>query len=372
MILMSFLYLTQSQAQSKSNSLLEAKKIYNKLTGKFLNPTSQLSKDMVVLIENNNLKESARLAASESSFVNAVVRNWSANLISKNQEPLMSLNDSLAFMMGAVRDNLNAKSLLVGDFSYGIHPKFNKGVPKVSDNVQYDFIDDGVKEVGLNLYKYSPQWNNAKAKDPAGVLTSRYWSGINYKAGTNRRAVVNTLEVFLCKPNSSWKKVNLPTYRIRQDIDRFPTGNPKTFHTDCRSCHSVMDAMAGAFAKIDYKNESLDWSETVQTKYLHHNDVYPDGYVTTDTSWINFIDDPDGSWGWKTVKSGIGMNQLGVMLSETEAFKNCMVKTVFKSVCGFNLESTTTEFKNIVKNWENQGMGFLDLFLNVAVSPECK
>ncbi len=360
-----------SFAQLQPDPFLVSKKIYQTLTGKFLQKNTPIADQLTNLIAAGDYLSAARLAAQDPSFTGGVVRSWAANLLTLNQDPLLGLNDSLALMIGSVRDNLNAKMLLAGNYTYGLSPKLSFGRPKTNTNDGYDFLDQDFREVKSSLYKYEPQWDVDVAQDSAGVLTTRYWASVNYSAGTNRRVIPNMVEIFLCKPKESWKRPNLPTSRIRQDIDRFPTGNAQVFQTECRTCHSIMDGMAGAFAKINYDNNSIIWSRDVMPKYTLHPEVYNDGFVTKDSSWVNYIVDQNGEWGWKTVRSGMGIRELGQTLADTEAFPNCMVKTVAKAICKKDIVDRSNETMRLVKQWKESGLGLNDLFIQIAVSPTC-
>src|SRR5205807_2101737 len=78
---------------------------------------------------------------------------------------------------------------------------------------------------------------------------------------------------------------------------------------------------------------------SVFDKINQHPEVYPQGYVTSDNSWVarfttaqqqDLINKPDGS---ANISSGKGIQSLGMMLANSKGFPKCMAKRVFENIC---------------------------------------
>src|SRR5262249_12462320 len=154
-----------------------------------------------------------------------------------------------AMVIGVARDDLDARTLLTGDFTYAATQRPDLPKPSAIDNNHYLALDQKRSNLKTDLVRIVPQ--RADILDAAGLLTSRAWAESHFKMGTNRRAVEYAFREFLCTPITTWRDTGLPDDRIRRDVDRNPGGNPATFQGVCRSCHAPMDAMAGAFARFD-------------------------------------------------------------------------------------------------------------------------
>lgn len=149
------------------------------------------------------------------------VRQWAALYMTAGKTTVLSLDDAQALLMGSVRDNLDARLLLSGDYMYAPTPLLGL-TPSPDDNVAFSTLEQRGIPLMSGLQEVSPQWQYAGYEDSAGLLTTRGFAQVNYAAGTNRRAVRSALESFLCRPIDTWRVPDLPTERIRQDVDRVP------------------------------------------------------------------------------------------------------------------------------------------------------
>jgi hypothetical protein len=112
----------------------------------------------------------------------------------------------------------------------------------------------------------------------------------------------------------------------------------------------------------------------VQGKLNKNNNFFPGGYVTTDNSWLNlWITGPNAGVGWNGAASGNGARAFGQMLSQSNAFSQCMAKRVFKRVClrePSSAENTTIE--RLAGDFAASGRyNMKDLFAAVATLPQC-
>ncbi len=74
----------------------------------------------------------------------------------------------------------------------------------------------------------------------------------------------------------------------------------------------------------------------MQAKYHINSDNFKYGYVTPDDRWDNYWrSGPDALLGWDSTLPGAGngAKSLGMELANSEAFAQCQVKKVFKTVC---------------------------------------
>jgi hypothetical protein len=130
-----------------------------------------------------------------------------------------------------------------------------------------------------------------------------------------------------------------PPDRIRQDVSRSPGGDSRLFLNNCVGCHSGMDPMAQAFAYYTFdetQGRIVYTPGQVQPKYGINVDNFKQGYVTPDDHWDNYWrHGPNRTLGWSTTLpgSGTGAKTLGQELANSDAFAQCQVQKVFKTVC---------------------------------------
>ena len=74
----------------------------------------------------------------------------------------------------------------------------------------------------------------------------------------------------------------------------------------------------------------------VQSKYFNNDDNFRPGFVTQDDSWANYWRAGQNELlGWDTGRpsSGFGAASMGAELANSQAFAQCQMKKVFKTVC---------------------------------------
>jgi hypothetical protein len=230
------------------------------------------------------------------------------------------------------------------------------------------------------MEQVTPQWNGQwgdlgdMSNYAAGALTTRAWASAYYNMGTNRLGVKYAIDAFLCVPITTWKLRGLPDSYIRRDVTREPGGNPSDFQNDCRGCHAAMDAMGGAFAKLDFvENQFLVQAKGVAAKMNQKGEIYPAGFVTTDDSWINMLGNhPTVNFGWRGAMKGNGIHEFGEMLANSGAFSRCMVQKVFAEVCGQSIfEAAPDRLAPLTSDFESDGYNLKNLFGKVAIENAC-
>jgi hypothetical protein len=170
-------------------------------------------------------------------------------------------------------------------------------------------------------------------------MTTRAASAAFFIAGTNRAMFRFTLINHLCKDLEQVKDTTRPPDRIRQDVSRSPGGDSRIFLNACVGCHAGMDPMAQAFAyyNFDATTGSLEYTDgVVQPKYHINSDTFKYGYVTPDDHWDNYWRSGQNALlGWDPALpgSGAGAKSLGQELADSDAFAQCQVKKVFRTVC---------------------------------------
>lgn len=240
------------------------------------------------VLDRGDLREAARIVTEEPSFYDVTVRRFAARMSTREERPDVSLNDFTATMVGATRDELDARLLLTGDFLYRgksvfywFDPSSASRMEVVESQSHYEKLEnDGISlKCALDTI---PRFDTSRAPasfkqilalpesgsnrtsvdlnpDPAGVLTSRSFAEAHLIAGTNRRAVQKAFEYFLCAPIDTWRDAELSDYFVGRDVERFPNGagSYREYLTNCKTCHAPLDAMRGAFAPFHFENNIL-------------------------------------------------------------------------------------------------------------------
>jgi hypothetical protein len=215
----------------------------------------------------------------------------------------------------------------------------------------------------------------------AGFITSRAASEAFFIDGTNRAMFRFTLMNHLCRDMEQVHDISRPPDRIRQDVSRSPGGDSRIFLNNCIGCHSGMDPFAQAFAYYDYDNGTVDapgsmrlmyTAGTVQPKYFNNNTNFPPGYVTPDDHWDNrWRQGQNSLLGWNTALPGTGngAKSMGQELANSNAFAQCQVEKVFKTVC-FRAPGNTADRNQVASmttSFKNGGYHLKQVFAETAV-----
>ncbi len=348
-----------------------AQRIYQRLTGVPLDDARL--QQMTQLVEQGKLAEAARIATEDPKFYNLTLWNLTAGLSNVDQSPYVDFNDFMASIVGVAKDDVDARTLLFGDFHYEGRSSMGLPASALGDNEHFKQL--GVSSLNLKSDLVRVGGQLLTSPDTAGVLTSRQWAKEHFNAGTNRRALEHTFQEFLCAPIQSWKDVGLTEYHIRRDVDRAPGGDPANFQNVCRTCHAGMDGMTGAFARYDFKDGQPVYYGTnnVAPKMNQNGHVYPEGYVTFDDSWVNLATQHHNvAFGWRGALEGNGVRQFGTMVSNAKAYSSCWTKRAFQEICkrapGTADDATV---QTIATTFETGGYKLRSLFENVAASEAC-
>ena len=320
----------------------QAKRLHDRLTG--VPPAPTVLDSMTTKIEGGDALGAAFEAMDNPAFYNTTVRQLAAPWTNRDRSVYVDLNDSIATVVGIVRDDLPFDQLLHEDIVY-VGTNNATAVPySHTDNDHY--LDLQLNRIDLsdpaNLAQQAQSGlpnSQIGAGQAAGIMTTRGFGEAFLVAGTNRAAVRFAALNHLCMDMEDFRDLTAHPDRIRQDVTRSPGGDSNIFLTDCLTCHTGLDGLAGGFAYYDF-DEDLQQivydGNAVQPKYIKDAGTFPFGYESANDSWINYWrTGPNEFVGWNAPGSGAGSGakSLGVELSQTQQFAKCQVQHVFEKVC---------------------------------------
>jgi hypothetical protein len=320
----------------------QAKRMYDRLTGTPPSPA------LLTELENKIVADGELAAAlyildpastRSSAFYSVTLKNFATPWTNRDQTVFAPLNDYTATVIGMVRDDKDFRTLLSADILYvgnGVSPAYSN-----TDNNHYDTLESTNADLRAVLQeRVQSSLNGLPPGATAGVVTSRAASEAFFIDGTNRAMFRFTLLNHLCRDMEQMHDTSRPPDRIRQDVTRSPGGDSSVFNNNCIGCHSGMDPLAQAFAYYDFDETVQRLVYTpgqVQPKYLINSDNFKPGYVTPDDQWENRWRLPGQNdvlmWSPSLPGKGAGAKSLGEELSNSEAFAQCQVEKVFRTVC---------------------------------------
>lgn len=341
-----------------AGSLERAKRIHDRLAG--VPPSETVLLNMAQDITDGNVMAAANRAMDNEAFYSVTLKNWMAPATNRDQDVFVPLNDYIATAIGLVRDEEDFRELLHADVIYIGDPALSIPAYSNSNNDHYEALEDGGISLKDNLVRRSQtSVTGLPAGAAAGVMTSRAAAKAFLILGTNRANFRFTLLNHLCVDMEQVHDITRIPDRIRQDVSRSPGGDSRVFLNNCVGCHSGMDPLTQAFAYYDYvfdidndpdgENGAIDYNDVndvdpvsgtrVKAKYFNNDATFPFGFVTPDDQWSNYWRaGVNTSLGWDTndldlPASGTGASSMGRELANSEAFAQCQVKKVFRTVC---------------------------------------
>ena len=353
----------------------QVKRIYDRIAG--VPPTEQ---EIEQMLQADSLSSATSVPLESSEFYDVTLKNMVAPWTNEEQTAFVDLNDYTATVIGLVRDNADFRQVLYDDVVYTGNSQLVNGLPpySLSNNDHYTVLEDqGVSLKDALSRSSQSQVSGLPADATAGVMTTRAAAKAFFSAGTNRAMLRFTLMNFLCRDLEQFKDTSRPADRIRQDVSRSPGGDSRIFLNNCVACHNGMDPLTQAYAYYDYEydadndpdaeNGTLSYNSAgmtdpatgtrVKAKYHINSNNFPFGFITPDDRWDNFWrKGPNAIIGWSSTLpgSGSGAKSLGMELANSEAFAQCQVQKVFRTVClrdpvsaadEAQINSTTGSFK---------------------------
>jgi hypothetical protein len=363
---------------ASANDRDKAKRIHDRIAG--VPPSEAVLDQMEALVAANNAIGAANIATQAPSFYNVTLKNMAVPWTNRDQTVFAPLNDYVATFIGMVRDDVDFSTALSADLTYTV----NGVQPAASPSNNDHYINAENNAVNLfTALQPAPQSSvmGIPAAATAGFITSRAASEAFFIDGTNRAMFRFTLMNHLCRDMEQVHDISRPPDRIRQDVSRSPGGDSRIFLNNCIGCHSGMDPFAQAFAYYDYDNGTVDapgsmrlmyTAGTVQPKYFNNNTNFPPGYVTPDDHWDNrWRQGQNSLLGWNTALPGTGngAKSMGQELANSNAFAQCQVEKVFKTVCfrapGNNADRT--QVATMTANFKSNGYRLKQVFAETAV-----
>jgi hypothetical protein len=283
----------------------------------------------------------ADIAMQNPNFYAVTLKNFAAPWTNRDRSAFVPLNDYVTLVMGMVRDNVPFNQILSADLLY--YAPSVSPAPAANSNAHFEALETRMRNPSFNQSELTATTQSGTYGIPpaatAGAITTRAASEAFFIAGTNRAMFRFTLINHMCMDMEQVLDTSVTPDQIRQDVSRSPGGDSRVFMNNCIGCHAGMDPLARAFAYYNYDTTSERLVYTpgvVQSKYFNNNKTFPDGFVTPDDSWSNhWRQGQNALIGWSSALpgSGQGAKSLGQELAATQAFAQCQVKKVFKSVC---------------------------------------
>jgi hypothetical protein len=363
---------------ASANDRDQAKRIHDRITG--VPPSEAMLDQMEALVAGGNPLGAALLAVEVPSFYNVTLKNLAVPWTNRDQTVFAPLNDYVATFIGMVRDDINFSTALSADLTYtvsGVTP-----AASATSNAHYEAAENN----SVNLFAaLTPTTQSSiqgiPAEATAGFITSRAASEAFFIDGTNRAMFRFTLMNHMCRDMEQVLDTSLPPDRIRQDVSRSPGGDSRIFLNNCIGCHSGMDPFAQAFAYYDFDNGSAEApgsmrlvynTTAVHSKYFNNDTNFAPGFITPDAAWENRWRTGQNSllgWSGALPGSGSGAKTMGAELANSDAFAQCQVEKVFKTVCfrapGNNADRS--QVTNMTNSFKNNGYRLKQVFAETAV-----
>lgn len=273
-------------------------------------------------------------------FYTVVLKNFATPWTNRDQTIFAPLNDYTATVIGSVRDNRDFRNILSDDILYvgqGQSP-----AASATSNAHYEALEQNNVNLMTALQATTQSGTyGLPLEATAGLMTSRAASEAFFIDGTNRAMFRFTLLNHMCRDMEQMHDTTRPPDRIRQDVTRSPGGDSSVFLNNCIGCHNGMDPMAQAFAYYDFdetQGRLVYTPGVVQPKYLINSDNFKPGFVTPNDSWENRWRLPGQNkeavgWSAQLEGRGNGAKSLGNELAHSDAFAQCQVEKVFKTIC---------------------------------------
>ncbi len=379
-----------------ADSFTQAKRIHDRLAG--TPPDATVLQQMVDAINTDpSGKTAAAIALKEPSFYNVTLKDFIAPWSNEEQTVFTPLNDYTATVIGIIRDDIDFREVLSGDIIY----TGNINTPYSNSNNDHYQALEALGPVAGNLAdpnilqrKTQSAVTHLDASATAGVMTTRQGARAYFVDGTNRAMFRFTMINYLCTDLEPLKDNSRPPDHVHQDVSRSPGGDSRIYLNSCVGCHAGMDGMMGAFSHYNLaytpdgnnnvieNTAKLEYTPNqIQAKFLQNSNNFKPGHITTDDSWINYWRNGQNALlGWASPPPagvtlddngnavGHGAKTLGRELASTNAFAQCQVKKVFKSVClrepGNSADRSAVD--TIVGDFKSSGYLLKQVFRDVA------
>ncbi|MEJ0087386.1 MAG: hypothetical protein WDO72_17065 [Pseudomonadota bacterium] len=325
-----------------ANDRDKAKRIHDRIAG--VPPSEATLNAMEALVAGGNARAAADLATQAPSFYNVTLKNMAVPWTNRDQTVFAPLNDYVATFIGMVRDDADFSTALSADLTYTVMGS----TPAASAASNDHYANAEANQMNLFTALQSGKQSTVQGipeDATAGFLTSRAASEAFFIDGTNRAMFRFTMINHMCRDMEQVHDTSLPPDMIRQDVSRSPGGDSRIFLNNCIGCHSGMDPLSRAFAFYDFDNGTAEAPGTmrlvytpgvVQPKYFNNDTNFAPGFRTPDAKWENrWRKGQNSLLGWNTALpgSGDGAKSMGQELANSDAFAQCQVEKIYKTVC---------------------------------------
>ena len=320
----------------------KAYKIHNRIAG--VPPTPMVLNQMEQALNGGRMEEAVNLAMAHRGFTNTVLKNWLKPWSNVAKSSAVPLNDFVATAIGLIRDDQSFDQILYEDVLYHApNPGITNVDPYARNNNEH-YADLETQGLAQNMDWVAPlvrvtqsSMNTLPATATAGAITTRAFGEAYFTAGTNRRMTRFLFVNFLCHDFEELNDITVRDDRVRQDVERNPGNDSRTYRNQCVGCHAGQDALGGAWAFFNFTNGQGQYTlNNVQPKMLVNSAFYPEGWRTVDDSWRNYwAQGQNAKLGWdpNVPITGNGARSLGLMLSKTRAFGECMASRSWELLC---------------------------------------
>lgn len=309
-----------------------------------------------LLSAGRDLEAARVITSNEQDYLESLVVQIIAPMLNAEKNPRQqTMTDTLALILGIVRDNEPFDSILYSKLRYSLNIPPSNGAPADErrngygrfDRARDNLLDRNVlvrHEAGVEPFTRNadPALNssyNIPDQDVSGILSTDGWASEFARAGTERRHIPGILGI-LGMTIEDTRDTSVTSNYVRRDVSRVPDAfQPNLFFNFCLSCHGGMDAMADAFFNIDFDNAGNNVAGIVprpagNDRYRINTSNFPSGWTTTSSRWRNaFSSKINAAIGWRGAMTGVGIHSLGVAWARSSAFYSAQVERVAQYLC---------------------------------------
>lgn len=266
---------------SEQEAVSRAARIYSLLSGggAFLDPASELGKNVVNLVRAEKYNEAAHEIThplkGEPAFYRVTVAETN-RAFNRFNAPTASMTSLETYYLGHVMLDLPAREFLAGNkLIYGV------GLP----NGTMTPTDDNAASLGKIAFTRA-NLNAAEimtSVPSVGVVAYNSFGSNFIQAGTNRRIWLGLVNHVFCSRLEALRSIPPAGYdeHVGVDLNR----NSAEFPVDCISCHWTMDQVRRYFARFDHNGTALTYGAI---KDKHNETNSPLKAITQDFGRFQF------------------------------------------------------------------------------------
>ena len=278
--------------------------------------------------------------ARSSGFYSVMLKNFATPWTNRDQTVFAPLNDYTATVIGMVRDDKDFRGILSDDIVYvgnGVTPAY-----ATTSNAHYDALEGNNADLRTVLVERTQSsLNGLPATATAGVITSRAAAEAFFIDGTNRAMFRFTLLNHLCRDMEQVHDTSRPPDRIRQDVTRSPGGDSSDLPQQLRRLPQRHGSDGAGVRVLRLRRnagppglhagagaaEVPDQLGQLQARLRHAGRSLGQPLAPARTQHADRLVGPGHRC------RGTGAKSLGQELANSDAFAQCQVEKVFRTVC---------------------------------------